>query len=224
MSDSQSWSALFRALVLGALVALKRFVIGALGTCRIIKWFVGGFMRRFLSVLLLSATCIAQTNSTSAILTNSEGERYDLKFGTAIMKVTSVQTGGTWSMVDFTASPGVQTMLHRHPKTDETFFVLEGDLTMYVDGKLSTLHHGDMAYVPKMTPHAFANLSDQPVRFLGTFTPSGFEKFFALAAEAGKAHAPGTPEYAAAMQKVHQQVDYEPLGPPPFGKPELSAH
>ena len=174
-------------------------------------------MRLLLSVLLLSVTCIAQTNSTPAILTSSEGERYDLKFGTAIMKVTPVQTGGTWSMVDFTASPGVQTMLHRHPKTDETFFVLEGDLTMYVDGKLSTLHHGDMAYVPKMTPHAFANLSDQPVRFLGTFTPGGFEK-------AGKAHTPGTPEYAAAMQKVHQQVDYEPLGPPPFGKPGPSAH
>ena len=181
-------------------------------------------MRLLLSVLLLSVTCIAQTNSTPAILTNSEGERYDLKFGTAIMKVTAVQTGGTWSMVDFTASPGVQTMLHRHPKTDETFFVLEGDLRMYIDGKMSTLHHGDMAYVPKMTPHAFANLSDQPVRFLGTFTPSGFEKFFALAAEAGKAHTPGTPEYAAAMQKVHQQVDYEPLGPPPFGKPGPSAH
>jgi quercetin dioxygenase-like cupin family protein len=119
--------------------------------CRIIKRFAGGFMRRLLFVLFLSATCIAQTNSTPAILTNNEGERYDLKFGTAVMKVTSVQTGGTWSMVDFTASPGAQTMLHRHPKTDETFFVLEGDLTMYVDGKLSTLHHGDMAYVPKMT-------------------------------------------------------------------------
>ena len=92
------------------------------------------------------------------------------------------------------------------------------------NGKLSTLHHGDMAYVPRMTPHAFANLSDQPVRFLGPFTPSGFEKFFALAAEAGKAHTPGTPEYAAAMQKVHQQVDYEPLGPPPFGKPGPSAY
>ena len=181
-------------------------------------------MRRFLSVFFLSATCIAQTNSAPAILTNNEGERYDLKFGTAIMKVTSVQTGGTWSMVDFTASPGTQTMLHRHPKTDETFFVLEGDLTMYVDGNLSTLHYGDMAYVPKMTPHAFANLSNEPVRFLGTFTPSGFEKFFALAAEAGKAHRLGTPEYAAAMQKVHQQVDYEPLGPPPFRTPGPSVH
>ena len=84
---------------------------------------------------------------------------------------------------------------------------------MYVDGKLSTLHHGDMAYVPKMTPHAFANLSDQPVRFLGTFTPSGFEKFFALAAEAGKAHTPGTPEYAAAMQKrEHHQCHAGRLG------------
>jgi hypothetical protein len=72
-------------------------------------------MRRLLLVLFLSATCIAQTNSTPAILTNNEEERYDLKFGTAVMKVTSVQTGGTWSMVDFTASPGAQTMLHRHP-------------------------------------------------------------------------------------------------------------
>jgi mannose-6-phosphate isomerase-like protein (cupin superfamily) len=105
-------------------------------------------MRRFLSVLFLSATCIAQTNSTPVILANSAGERYDLKFGTAIMKVTSVQTGGMWSMVD-TASPGVQTMLHRHPKTDETFFVLEGGLTMYVDGRLSTLHHGIWLTCPK---------------------------------------------------------------------------
>ena len=161
---------LYFGLVFGALVVLKSFVFGALGTFAVSssgsqEALCGG------SCLcsFLSATCIAQTNSTPAILTNSEGERYDLKFGTAIMKVTSVQTGGMWSMVDFTASPGVQTMLHRHPKTDETFFVLEGGLTMYVDGRLSTLHHGDMAYVPKMTPHAFANLSDQPVRFLGTF-------------------------------------------------------
>ncbi len=65
------------------------------------------------------------------------------------MKVTPVQTGGTWSMVAFTASPGVQTMLHRHPKTDETFFVLEGDLTMYVDGKLSKLHHAIWLTCPK---------------------------------------------------------------------------
>jgi hypothetical protein len=31
-ADSESWSVLFRALVFGALVVLKRFVIGALGT------------------------------------------------------------------------------------------------------------------------------------------------------------------------------------------------
>lgn len=178
-------------------------------------------MRRFLSVLFLSTTCIAQTNSTPAILTNSEGERYDLKFGTAIMKVTSVQTGGTWSMVDFTASPGVQTMLHRHPKTDETFFVLEGGLTMYIDGKMSTLHHGDMAYVPKMTPHAFANLSDQPLRFLGTFTPSGFEKFFALDAEASRAHAPETPEYAAASRKSTSRLITSLLALRPSASPDL---
>ena len=133
-------------------------------------------MRLLLSVLLLSVTCIAQTNSTPAILTNSEGERYDLKFGTAIMKVTSVQTGGTWSMVDFTASPGVQTMLHRHPKTDETFFVLEGDLRMYIDGKMSTLHHGDMAYVPKMTTPCLCESLGSARALLGNFYAQWFRK------------------------------------------------
>ena len=176
-------------------------------------------MRLPLLVLFLSSACIAQASITPGILTRNAGERYDLKLGTAIMKVTSAQTGGRWSMVDFTANPGLQTVLHRHRKTDETFYVLEGELTMYIDGKLSTLHYGDMANVPKMTPHAFANLSHQPVRFLGTFTPGGYEKFFALAAEAGKKSRPGSPEYAAAIQKAHQQVDYELLGPSPFSKP-----
>src|SRR6516164_8300897 len=113
-------------------------------------------MRLPLLVLFLSSACIAQASITPGILTRNAGERYDLKLGTAIMKVTSAQTGGRWSMVDFTANPGLQTVLHRHRKTDETFYVLEGELTMYIDGKLSTLHYGDMSNVHKITPNAFA--------------------------------------------------------------------
>lgn len=93
---------------------------------------------------------------------------------------------------------------------------------MYVDGKLSTLHRGDMAYVPKMTPHAFANLSDQPVRFLGTFTPSGFEKFFALAAEAGKAHTPGNTGICGSLcRKSTSRLITSLLGLHPSASPDL---
>jgi mannose-6-phosphate isomerase-like protein (cupin superfamily) len=181
-------------------------------------------MRSLLPVLFMLSTCIAQQGPKPAVLPNGEGTRYDLKFGTAIMKVTSEQTGGKWSMVDFTANPGMQTMLHLHRKTDETFFVIEGDLTMSLQGKILHLHPGDIALVPKMTPHAFANLTDKPVRFLGTFTPTGFEKFFVLTADAAAKHAPGTPEFDSAMDGIMKKVDMEMLGPPPFGQPGSAAH
>ena len=181
-------------------------------------------MRWFFVLSILISSCAAQQASKAAILPNGEGPHYDLGFATAVIKVKSDQTGGRWAMVDFTANPGMQTILHRHRKTDETFFVIEGELTMSVDGKILTLHPADLALVPKMTPHAFANLSGKPVRFLGTFTPTGFEKFFALVAEEAKQHKLGTPEFQSAMEKINKQVDLEPLGPPPFGQTGAASH
>ena len=182
-------------------------------------------MRRVLLVLCLLSTCFAQAKHKPGVLPNGEGaKKYDLGFGTAVMKVTSADTGGKWSMVDFTANPGMQTTLHRHRVTDETFYVVEGEFKFYVDGKMYTLHPGDMADVPRMTPHAFANLTNKPARLIGTFTPSGFERFFALTAELVKNHKPGTPEFQAGQMAIMKQVDMEPLGPPPFGQPGPAAH
>jgi quercetin dioxygenase-like cupin family protein len=181
-------------------------------------------MHWILVLTILSVPCLAQQVTKAFVLQRGEGTRYDLGSAIAVMKVTTEETGGRWSMVDFTANPGMQTILHQHRVTDETFSVLEGELTMSVDGRVHTLHPGDVAIVPKMTPHAFANLSGKPVRFLGTATPAGFEKFFALVAEEVKVHKPGTPEFQSAMIQINKQVDMEPLGPPPFGQAGASAH
>jgi mannose-6-phosphate isomerase-like protein (cupin superfamily) len=181
-------------------------------------------MRPLLPMLFLLSTCLAQPGPKPGVLPNGEGTRYDLKFGTAVMKVTSDQTGGKWAMVDFTANPGMQTVLHIHRKTDETFFVMEGDLTFSLQGKILHLHPGDMALVPRMTPHAFANLTGKPVRIVGTCTPAGFEKFFPLTAEAAAKYQLGTPEFDAAMNDVMKKVDMEMLGPPPFGQTGSQAH
>jgi len=182
-------------------------------------------MRRVLLVLCLLSTCFAQAKHKAGIVPNGEGpKKYDLGFGTAVMKVTSADTGGKWSMVDFTANPGMQTTLHRHRVTDETFYVVEGEFKFYLDGKIVTLHPGDMADVPRMTPHAFANLTKKPARLIGTCNPGAFEKFFALTAELVKKQKPGTPEFEAGMKAIMKQVDMEPLGPPPFGQPGPDSH
>jgi mannose-6-phosphate isomerase-like protein (cupin superfamily) len=42
---------------------------------------------------------------------------------------------------------------HRHPNSDETFLVLEGELLLDIGDKTVTLTRGEMLTVPKNVPH-----------------------------------------------------------------------
>jgi quercetin dioxygenase-like cupin family protein len=80
--------------------------------------------------------------------------------------------------VGFTGPP-----LHRHG-FDETFYVLEGQLTVQLGEELFRVGTGELAFAPRGVPHTFTNLADEPAGYLITFTPAGFERHFArMAAE-----------------------------------------
>jgi quercetin dioxygenase-like cupin family protein len=73
--------------------------------------------------------------------------------------------------------------LHRHD-FDETFYVLEGELTFQVEDDLFTAGAGALAFAPGGVDHTLANLAGAPARYLLLCTPAGFERYFArLAAE-----------------------------------------
>jgi quercetin dioxygenase-like cupin family protein len=74
--------------------------------------------------------------------------------------------------------------LHVHPDFDETFYVLEGELTFQLDDRRLTAGAGTLVFAPGEAPHTFANLSGQEARMLLVCTPAGFERYFdRLAAE-----------------------------------------
>jgi quercetin dioxygenase-like cupin family protein len=74
--------------------------------------------------------------------------------------------------------------LHQH-EFDETFYVLDGELTFQLGDELFTAGPGALALAPGGVAHTLANLSDAPARYLLLCTPAGFEGYFArLAAEA----------------------------------------
>lgn len=79
--------------------------------------------------------------------------------------------------------------LHLHPAFDELFHVLEGELCLRVGDRTETVGPGGIAFVPRGTPHTFANRSDRPAHSLVTVTPAGHERYFealvALVAESG---------------------------------------
>jgi quercetin dioxygenase-like cupin family protein len=87
----------------------------------------------------------------------------------------SEQSGGVLSVIELTGSGTPP--LHRHD-FDETFCVLEGELTFHLDGELFTRRAGEVAFAPRGVPHTYANLSDASARALLVCTPAGFERYF----------------------------------------------
>jgi hypothetical protein len=47
----------------------------------------------------------------------------------AVIKATAVDTGGQMTIIEITEPPGSQAPLHVHHREDESFWILEGDLT-----------------------------------------------------------------------------------------------
>ena len=68
---------------------------------------------------------------------------------------------------------GNGTPLHIHREHSDGYYVLEGTLTVTVDGEDRDVGAGDFALVPPGVPHRFGNSSGAPVRFLNVHAPSG---------------------------------------------------
>src|SRR5579859_3503734 len=74
--------------------------------------------------------------------------------------------------------------LHVHPSFDETFYVLEGELTFRIRDDILTRPAGSLVFAGGSVPHTFANQSGRDARVLILCTPAGFERYFdRLAAE-----------------------------------------
>lgn len=111
-------------------------------------------------------------------------------FGTEVL-LRGEESGGVLAVmkndvpVDFEGP-----FLHTHD-FDETFYVLEGELTFQLNDDLITVGAGELAFAPRGVPHTFANLSGAPARYVLVCTPAGFERYFArMAAERAGADPP----------------------------------
>ncbi|MCW2586975.1 MAG: Cupin 2 conserved barrel domain protein [Frankiales bacterium] len=73
-------------------------------------------------------------------------------------------------------SPGPP--LHVHTREDEAVYVIDGVLTVRVGERTFEAGPQTLVWLPRGEPHAFANLSAEPVRAFGLATPAGLEGMF----------------------------------------------
>src|SRR5437762_2629249 len=95
------------------------------------------------------------------------------KSGRISVKVGGAETGGALAQVESDDPRGTAPPLHVHHNEEETFYVLDGEVSVFVDDEELRLSTGDYALVPRGVPHAYLVRSER-TRILVTFSPAGF--------------------------------------------------
>jgi mannose-6-phosphate isomerase-like protein (cupin superfamily) len=93
----------------------------------------------------------------------------------AVIKAGAAQTNGEVSIVEVTEAPGTEAPLHVHHREDETFYVLEGSVTLHVGEETIEAGPGDCAFGPRDVPHRYT-VGPEGCRMLFICTPGGFER------------------------------------------------
>lgn len=164
----------------------------------------------------------------TGLAVTAPGEGEALWFLDTLMQVKlgSVDAGGALAVLEQVAPPGSATPMHRHDRTDEYFYVLQGEVTFFADSHSERCAAGSFVAVPKGTPHAFRVTSDQEARLLVISVPGRFEEFVRAASRPAlqiglpPAAPPPTPEAVQELAAIGSQNDTVLLGPPPAATKE----
>jgi quercetin dioxygenase-like cupin family protein len=100
----------------------------------------------------------------------------------ATIKSSAETTGGAVAVIEHLAPRGAGSPLHVHSREDEWFYVIEGELTLWVGGETIVAPAGSFVFGPKGIPHTFM-VSSAEARFLLVTEPAGFEKFMRAVGE-----------------------------------------
>ena len=92
--------------------------------------------------------------------------------------VTGDESGGAYFSMYALVPPNGGPPPHIHEHEDETFYVLEGRPTFRIGDRTIEAGPGAFVNIPRGTLHNFHNGTDETLRMVLTFTPSGIEHFF----------------------------------------------
>jgi quercetin dioxygenase-like cupin family protein len=91
---------------------------------------------------------------------------------------TGDETDGRYAMFEAVVAPGGGPPPHIHSREEESFYVLEGEITFQVGDQQIVAKAGTFANMPVGSLHSFRNNTDKMVRMIICVAPAGLEKMF----------------------------------------------
>jgi len=94
------------------------------------------------------------------------------------------ETGeGAYSLIHTTAPPDFETPYHLHHDEDEAFYILDGELTVILNGERIVAGPGSYIFLPCGVPHGFRSSSDKDSHMLVHAIPGGKVGFVGMMLE-----------------------------------------
>lgn len=141
----------------------------------------------------------------------------------ATILVAGEHTAGRFAIVEHNSPQGMSPPWHVQPEDDETFHVIDGEITFWAGDASKPLclaRSGSVICIPRGTPHSFRIESEQ-ARWLSFHTPAGHERFYRAGGDPAPARTlppPGPPDIPRA-QAAGVSHGVELLGAPPGHTP-----
>ncbi|WP_322818889.1 quercetin 2,3-dioxygenase [Tepidiforma sp.] len=150
------------------------------------------------------------------VLAVEEGEAIWFAGALMVLKATGDRTGGRFAFMDQRTPGDYAVPRHVHGREDESWYILEGEVTFYCGDETFTAGPGAWVFAPKGIPHAF-RVGPAGARLLTMAWPAGFADFVRAAGQ--PASALTLPEPAPLdieqLTVLGRQHGIEIVGPPP---------
>jgi mannose-6-phosphate isomerase-like protein (cupin superfamily) len=107
------------------------------------------------------------------------GRRFTARGSVMLFKAMAEQDGGDFSLMERTLPPGGRRPPpHRHTNCSEAYFVLDGLVSVTIEGEDLAVGPEGFVLVPRGTAHTFGNGGDAPARLLVLHAPA-MDAYFA---------------------------------------------
>jgi mannose-6-phosphate isomerase-like protein (cupin superfamily) len=146
------------------------------------------------------------------VLRPGEGRSIDLGGFRMSVKATSEDTAGSFSLLEANEPIGFGPPLHIHRDAAEAFYVLEGQYTIFIEGRDFRCPSGSFIFVPAGVQHGF-RVGAVASRKLNLYAPAAMVGYFDELAEATTK---GVVD-PAALTEIAMRYSMEVLGPVPPG-------
>jgi mannose-6-phosphate isomerase-like protein (cupin superfamily) len=125
--------------------------------------------------------------SESILISGDEGERTEFWGSPIRFLVNGKDTDGDWSLIEHGTPANTDgPPPHIHRNMTETFYIIEGELSFFCEGKEKIMGKGSVVQVPPGKVHTYNNRSGKPALYLLHMSPGGFEDYFRELGELSK--------------------------------------